>query len=126
MPDEAEEVRETERRRIEALVSGDIRAVQRLHADDYHLINPAGQEVTRDDYVNGIDRGFLAYKVWTPLSDMQVRVHGDMAVLRYVAQIEIAVQGESQPVQRFWHTDVYEKRDGEWQAVWSQETRISI
>ena len=126
MPDEADEVRAAEQQRIEAFVSGDIRALQRLHADDYHMVNPAGQEVTRDDYINGIDRGFLAFNVWAPQSDMQVRLHGDMAVLRYVAQIEMAVQGEAQPVQRFWHTDVYEKRDGRWQAVWSQATRISM
>ena len=24
----------------------------------------------------------------------------------------------------FWHTDVYEIRDGRWQAVWSQATQI--
>jgi hypothetical protein len=24
----------------------------------------------------------------------------------------------------FWHTDIYEKRDGHWQAVWSHATRI--
>ena len=25
---------------------------------------------------------------------------------------------------RFWHTDMYDLRDGRWQAVWSQATRI--
>ena len=25
---------------------------------------------------------------------------------------------------RFWHTDIYELRDGRWQVVWSQATRI--
>ena len=25
---------------------------------------------------------------------------------------------------RFWHTELYEVREGRWQAVWSQATRI--
>jgi ketosteroid isomerase-like protein len=126
VPDEAEELRAIERKRIEALVAGDIRTVQSLHADDYQLINPAGQELSRDDYINGIAQGFIEYKLWAPQSDIVVRTNGEMAVLRYLAQVEIAVQGEVQPVQRFWHTEVYEKLDGRWQAVWSQATRISV
>jgi len=25
---------------------------------------------------------------------------------------------------RYWHTDLYERRDGQWQVVWSHATEI--
>jgi hypothetical protein len=44
-------------------------------------------------------------------------------VLRYVARIEMWM-AHGVDADRFWHTDVYELRDGAWLAVWSQATRI--
>jgi hypothetical protein len=32
--------------------------------------------------------------------------------------------GQRTPLRSFWHTDVYEKRNGRWQVVWSQATLI--
>ncbi len=126
MPDEIEELKELEQKRLAAFVSKDIRALQGLHADDFHLINPAGQELSRDDYLSGIAEGFIEYRVWEAESDVQVRIHGDSAILRYRAAVELAVKGEVQPLQHFWQTEFYEKIDGKWRAVWSQSTRVNL
>jgi hypothetical protein len=49
----------------------------------------------------------------------------DVAVIRYRAQLRISVKGlPNAPSGRFWHVDLYEKRNGRWQAVWSQATQI--
>lgn len=48
---------------------------------------------------------------------------GEAAILRYRVRIEINVGG-AHDEGTFWHTDTYEARDGHWQAVWSQATRI--
>ena len=40
------------------------------------------------------------------------------------SQLEIVVQGNHIPRQRYWHTDLYERREGRWQVVWSQATGI--
>ena len=45
-------------------------------------------------------------------------------VVRYSSQLEIVIQGRHVPRQRYWHTDLYEQRDGRWQVVWSQATGI--
>ena len=37
---------------------------------------------------------------------------------------QAVVAGQRTPLRSFWHTDVYEKRDGRWQVVWSQATLI--
>lgn len=119
----AEQVRETEHARLRALVDADIDAASRLHTDDFQLINPDGYALSKDDYLGGIASGEIDYVVFEPTSAIDVRLYDEVAVIRYQSQIEIVVFGERERV-RGWHTDVYENHDGQWQAVWSQMTRI--
>jgi Domain of unknown function (DUF4440) len=108
-------IRATERQRLRALLKHDFDTANKLHADDFELINPLGEVVSKEDY---IDSGAaFAYKVWKPISPIRVRVHGDSAVIRYESEIEIhGIRGH------YWHTDLYEKRNGQWKIVWSQTT----
>jgi hypothetical protein len=117
------ELRDTERRRLAALVAADIDVAGPLHADDYELITPGGRRLTRDDYLDGIAAGDLHYLVFEPVSEIRVRLHDQVAILRYEVAIEIELEAGVDR-DRFWHTDVYELRDGRWQAVWSHATRI--
>jgi hypothetical protein len=115
-----DELRAIERERLAAFVAKDMAKLRALHADDFEMINPGGQAVTKFEYLNGLEAGFIEYRLWQPDSEIAVHVYGDGAVLRYTSQVEMAVQHEAQPRQRFWQTDVYEKRDGVWLAVWSR------
>ena len=84
-------------------------------ATDFELINPLGETVPREAYIDSGDA--FAYTAWKPISPIRVRVHGDSAVIRYESEIELhGTRGH------YWHTDLYEKRNGQWQAVWSQTT----
>ena len=125
MPDIDDELRGLERQRIEALTSKDADALQRLLADDYHVINPGGQQVGKFDLVNGIRENFIAYTLWEVDGAMAVLASETLAVVRYRASLQVSVQGDAQPPQRLWHTEVFEKRDGAWQAVMSQDTRVA-
>jgi uncharacterized protein DUF4440 len=108
-------VRDTERRRLRALLGHDYDVAQKLHADDFELINPLGETVSKEAYIDSGDA--FAYTVWKPISPIRVRVHGDSAVIRYESDLEIhGSRGH------YWHTDLYEKRDGVWHIVWSQTT----
>jgi hypothetical protein len=118
-----DELRDTERRRLAALVAADIELARSLHAEDYELITPGGGSLGREAYLGGVDSGDLHYLVFEPASEIRVRRTGPVAVVRYVARIEMEM-GDVIDSDRFWHTDVYELRDGRWQAVWSQATRI--
>jgi hypothetical protein len=126
LPDEADALRTIEREKLAAFVARDIETLQRIHARDFQLVNPAGQELSRDDYLNGIALGYIEFKRWEPESQIQAIVNADTAILRYRAQVEVSVQGEAQPAQRFWQIEVYEKRNDGWQTVFSQATRISL
>ena len=125
MPDADDELRALEQQRVAAITGKDADALQRLLADDYHLINPGGQQVGKFDLVNGIREGFISYSLWEVDGAMAVVSSETMAVVRYRASLQVTVQGEAQPPQRLWHTEVYQQLAGAWQAVMSQDTRIA-
>ena len=120
----SEQLKAIERDRLRALVEADIPQASRLHAEDFQLINPMGGSFSKADYLGAIEAGVIQYDSWEPAA-IEVRVYGDAAVIRYQAELQIRVRGmPDAPSGRFWHTDVYEKRNGSWQVVWSQATRI--
>jgi hypothetical protein len=119
----AETLRATERERLRALVSGDVRRASELHTDDFELINPLGGVLSKEQYLDGISSGQLRYLYWEP-DAIAVRVYGEVAVIRYQSQLEVVVQGRHIPRQHYWHTDVYERRGAEWRVAWSHATGI--
>lgn len=118
---DAEVLRATERQRLRALVTGDVERAARLHADDFQLINPLGGAVSKEQYLGGISSGQIHYLHWEP-DAITVRLYGDVAVIRYQSELEIVVQRHHIPRQRYWHTDLYERRGAQWQVVWSHAT----
>jgi hypothetical protein len=121
--DEASELRAIEKERLTSLVDGDLETAVRLHANDFQLINPAGVALSRDEYLAAIASGELDYLSWEP-GTIEVRRYGEAAVIRYEAEAQAVAAGQTTPLRRFWHTDVYERRSGNWQVVWSQATLI--
>ncbi len=112
-----------ERSRIAALTAPDMAELRRLHATDYQLITPSGRTFTRERYLEEIEGGRLRYLRWDA-GPMSVRARGEMAVVRYRVTLELdAGNGSGTPFD-CWHTDIYERNDGRWQAVWSQATAI--
>ncbi len=115
-------IRSIERQRLRALVEADVVAARRLHADDFQLISPSGALFSKERYMSEIESGVLDYRTWDP-GEITVRLYGDAAVIRY-DDVGFEVFYEGKPA---WsgassiarHTDLYEKRNGQWQAVWS-------
>ncbi len=118
---DAELLRATERERLRALVSGDVERAGQLHTEDFQLINPLGGALSKEQYLDGISSGQIRYLHWEPES-ITVRLYGDVAVIRYLSQLEIVVRGHHIPRQRYWHTDLYERHGPQWQVVWSHAT----
>ena len=116
-------IRATERARVRALVEANMDLARQLHADDFQLINPFGDALSKEQYLGGVASGEIDYLVWEPQT-IEVRLYGQAAVIRYQSQVEIVVGGQKVSLRRYWHTDSYEERDGRWQVVWSQATEI--
>lgn len=119
--DEADSIRSIERTRLRALVNGDINTARGLHAEDFQLVNPLGGLLSKEQYLDGVASGEIDYISWVP-EQIEVRVYDRVAAIRYRSHLEIIVAGQLIPRQRYWHTDLYEKRDGQWQVVWSHAT----
>lgn len=120
---EADQLRAIERERLRSLVDADMEVARRLHADDFQLITPTGGAVSKDEYLGLIASADVDYLEWEP-EEIDMRLYDGVAVLRYRARLKIAVKGQPDaPSGRFWHTDLYEKRSGQWQVVWSQATQ---
>ena len=109
-----------ERQRLRALVSADIATAEPLHDENYQLVTPNGSDMTKEDYLGAIGSGQLRYRVFEAVSDIAVLGDAPVAVLRYQARISF----DDRPGMLCWHTDCYRQRDGRWQVVWSQATRI--
>ncbi|GAA4733405.1 alpha/beta hydrolase-fold protein [Flavisolibacter ginsenosidimutans] len=116
----------TERERIRSLVAANMPIAQQLHADDFQLITPTGNPLSKEQYLGMIGSKYLQYN-WEP-GDITVKMYGDdAAVIRYTDKIfQVTVNGNLVNDGRFTHTDLYEKRQGKWQAVWSQASGQNI
>ena len=79
--------------------------------------------LSREQYLGAIASGEINYFVWEPVSEIDVRLYGQVALIRYRSYMEMGDQTH-RSVLRCWHIDAYEKRNGRWQAVWSQATEI--
>jgi hypothetical protein len=104
-------------------VRGDVERAREVHADDFQLINPADEALSREEYLGLIGSGKFRYALWDP-EEITVRLHGEVAVIRYRATIEPVFEGHELGQGQYWHTDLYERRDGRWQVVWSHATAI--
>ena len=120
---EVDQLRTVERARLRSLVEADIETAQRVHADDFQLVDPSGATSSKEQYLGQVASGELDYLTWEP-ETIEVRRYGDGAVLRYRAQAQAIFRGQRVPLRSFWHTDVYEKRNGRWEVVWSQATLV--
>ncbi len=122
---EAEDIRAVQRERSVALLTGDMQVAESVHADDFQLITPLGAVFSKAQYLGAVEAGIIRYVVMELDSPVEVRAHGDVALTRYRVQIEVEVQGQRYARAAYWFTDVFEKRKGRWQIVWSQGTGIT-
>ncbi len=112
-----------ERERLRALVDADVDRAAPFHAEDFQLVTPSGRVYSKEGYLEAIRSGDIAYTAWEA-GEIAVRTYGDVAVIRYPSEIAFTLDGTRTPRGRYWHTDLYERRDGRWQVVWSQATAI--
>jgi ketosteroid isomerase-like protein len=114
------EILDMERQAREASLRRDADFSQRTLAEDYVAITPRGQVTTKRDTLSARRSGQLRYDT-IDVSDMVVRVYGDMAVVTARADVKGHQLGEdfSGP---YRYTRVWVRRTGHWQAVSYQAT----
>jgi hypothetical protein len=120
------ELVELERRRLRCLVEPRVAEAAGLHFPDFQIVTPSGGVWNKAEYLGGIAAGSIDYRRFEAVSDIDVMADGDVAVLRYRSEIDIAVAGQQPGPLECWHLDCYARDpvDGAWRVRWSQATEI--
>jgi ketosteroid isomerase-like protein len=106
-----------------ALVRGDQASLERALADEYIQVHATGAPATRAEWFADYRAGRLKYESVTP-SEIQVRVYGDTAVALYLVTWRARVLGKEIEEGKTRTMRVFVRRDGRWQCVAAQFTRL--
>jgi len=115
---EMDEIIALENRRIEAMIKGDIQALEEILADDLIYTHTTARLDTKTSFIEAISSGRSKYRS-VEREDVKVRQFGDTAVVTGHAKFHV---GDNKFEARF--IDVYAKRNGTWQMVAWQSTRV--
>ena len=108
--------------RFQAMVATDAVALGRLLAEDLHYTHSTGSVEDRAAFLAALAAGQLDYQGITP-QQTQIRILGDTAVLTGEVAIAAALAGRQLQL-RARYTEVQVWRDGRWQLLAWQSTRI--
>jgi len=112
-----------EKDRAQAVVKKDTATLEKMTADDYQLIDANGKMRGKADTMEAIKSGAISLQS-NDVDDLKVQVYGNTAVVTGRSNPKGTIDGKdvSGPI-RF--TRVYVKRNGNWQSVLFQQTRIA-
>ena len=111
-----------DRKRMRAMAAKDVETLEDLLADDLIYTHSSARLDTKRSLIQAMVSGATVYTGVEP-SDVKAQDLGDTVVLTGIAQIKVRANGNPLAFGvRF--TDVYAKRDGRWQMVTWQSTRL--
>jgi len=116
------EVIQVENRRFQAMMDADTDSLEPILADELTYTHTSGVLDTKESFIRRLSAGTLNYESFVP-SNMQVRSYGDTAVVTGNAEVQVSNSSNRTSFSlRF--TDVLVHRDGRWQVVAWQSTRL--
>jgi ketosteroid isomerase-like protein len=122
---EADEVRRTVRDYESALKSGDADAIGRFWADEYTFVNPAGERLTKQQRLENVRGRKTVFDAVQPqVQQEHLLFYDGVAIYHTVTRLAGEYGGQSHDG-RYQVLVVLVKRDGRWQQVASQLTRIA-
>lgn len=121
---EEKSIRELEDALNKAVVQGDVATFDRLFADDFTHTSQDGHFRTRAEWMKGRVQGKTNY-VSFDVDNLQIRIFDETAVVTGLSKPSWRETDGSLASGRFRFLRVWVKRDGRWQAVAFQATRIS-
>ncbi len=106
---------------IHGYITRDTASVSRIFAEDFFLINPAGQRRDRQEVLNGFTNSphFLTCEVDT----VEIKLFGNMGLVHARAVFAMYNNGQT-TTGKTDYLDVYEKRKGRWVAVAAHVTSL--
>ena len=122
MTDTGQTIIDLDKKRMQAMAAKDIATLNAVLADDLIYTHSSARLDTKASLIGNMQSGSTVYTSVEP-SEVKAQDLGDAVVLTGVAQIKVVSQGKPNAFGvRF--TDVYAKRNGRWQMVTWQSTRL--
>jgi ketosteroid isomerase-like protein len=107
----------------QAALKGDVATYDKLLADDYTSISVLGTTSNKAQILENIKSGRLKFEA-IDVSDMKVRLYGDTALVNSVVNVK-GHFGDADVSGQWRSVRVWVKRNGQWQSVSFQATRIA-
>jgi ketosteroid isomerase-like protein len=119
---DADTIHGLEDARNQAIVRGDAATLERMTSEDYTFVTLRGEMLGKAAIVRNFASGAAKYQSRT-ISDLNIRVYGDCAVVTGRAVQKGAENGKDYSGD-YWFTRVYVKQGGRWMTVALQTTLI--
>ncbi|HEY0424163.1 MAG TPA: nuclear transport factor 2 family protein [Rhodopila sp.] len=123
MAGNGQKIIELDRQRMAAMAAKDVAALNALLADDLIYTHSSARMDTKKTLVGAMESGATVYTAIEP-SEVVAQDLGDAVVLTGVAAISVNSGGNANSF-RVRFTDVYANRNGQWQMVTWQSTRLA-
>ena len=121
--DPIKEVEALEKARFQAQIAMDLPTLRPMLADDLYYCHSSGVCQNKDEFIGFVTSGTNKYLAMDVIS-MKGRLLGNaVIVVNGKLDIRVVSDGKEQHFQGIY-TDVYAKRDGRWQLVTWQSTRL--
>lgn len=116
------ELRRLEQQRVEALVRADVATLDRILSDDLSYIHSSGKLDTKAEFIDSIKSGAMKYSQMDH-EGVSVRMLPDLALISGRSAVRVAANAQQLSFQiRF--IAAYARREGRWQMVAWQSTRL--
>lgn len=117
-----DEIKSLEEARNQAVLHGDVAALDRMTSDDYTFITLRGELRTKSDILKGFASGSFHYES-RQISDLKVRVHGDTAIVTG-RSVQKGTENGKDYSGDYRFTRVYARENGRWLTVALQTTWV--
>jgi hypothetical protein len=120
--DPLKEVAALEKARFQAQIAMDVPTLRPMLADDLYYCHSSGVCQNKEEFIGFVTSGTNKYLAMDVIS-MKPRLVGEAVVVNGKLDIRVVTNGKEQHFQGIY-TDVYAKRDGRWQLVTWQSTKL--
>jgi ketosteroid isomerase-like protein len=118
----AEELKQVEQEWMAAQKAGDADKIAPLIADNWKALGPNGEKMDKQQYLADFKSGAQKYES-IEAGPMDVHVMGNVGVVQGSDTEKSSYKGEDTSGEYVW-MDVFQKKDGKWQAVRSEVTKV--
>jgi len=117
------ELKTLEQQWLDAYVKGDAAFIKTIEAEDYSVVEPDGSVLSKAGDVKAVTDKTFALKS-ASMSEIKVRMLGENYAC-VTGLVKLSGTDDGKDITGTYRgVDVFEKKDGKWQAVTSQTTKV--